>query len=55
MHGRGNTREWLVYFDETSALIVKDDTEAGAILGARIIAWTLTGRWLTPIRAEIVP
>ncbi len=54
MHERGNTREWLVYFDEASALIVKDETESGACLVARILAWQITGRWLNPIRLEIV-
>lgn len=52
MHERGNTPEWLVYFDDTSALLVKDETEAGARFAARIMAWILTGQWLTPIKAE---
>ena len=52
MHDRGNIREWLVYFDQTSALIVRDPSPEGARISARIQAWLLTGRWLNPIRVE---
>jgi hypothetical protein len=44
--------EWLVWFDARSALIVQAATADVARFVACLQAWSLTGKWLTPLRVE---
>lgn len=43
---------WRVWFDEVTCLIVPGEDEYDARLNAQFQAWTVTDKWLHPIKVE---